>query len=694
MRCFDNLPVSAAVRSGQGNTLIGAGFIDVTKAPYKADRTGVKNAAPAIQRAITDGYNMSLVVYVPKGTYLIGAPLVARQKEGFGACGGSNRKHGNILIGDTTGGSFPVLRAKNGAFFGKTMITMLFVGADGVTPGDAGRHYVSLIRGFTIDMGNNPSGNGLSLEGAQLTTIEDMVIRGNFNVGITSLPGSGGSTTNVKVIGGNIGIRQNVYRPTPSIQGVELLNQKQFGIEFATARGGIIVAGFKIQGSGQAGVRISKGDSRSHPQRNLVMADGSFNLAVPAISGSGNALYLRNVYAKAPTIVANAGIGGLVGNASAWTKVVEYAVTDSVPIVVNGQLLSPEFKGSISTVSAPPSNLIALHAWDPARVPTWFNTPTLDIRTYGATADKHDDDDAPAINNALRDSVTQQRPVYVPRGRFNVRQPIEVPAGASMLGASYTNSIIYADESWKPTAPTALMRTADAVGNVFLMDFAVNGHEPAPRNAQTANNMHIFHGRASNMLLRDVQINRREWWKGQENRQTVALFSGNAGGRVYNLAFDFHEGGVPIGEHHMFRIEGTTNPLAIYQPNTEGAMNDPQVMIKNASNVTWYGFKYENTSGDHQLLHIVGSDNVGILGGSGNYTSGKPFVVVNGSSNVTVTSLARQGTITGGNVFEDGAQRVGATKKITTYKKGDAKLFGEMNPPAFPYPGLPALAVR
>jgi hypothetical protein len=37
---------------------------------------------------------------------------------------------------------------------------------------------------------------------------------------------------------------------------------------------------------------------------------------------------------------------------------------------------------------------------------------------------------------------------------------------------------------------------------------------------------------------------------------------------------------------------------------------------------------------------------------------------------------------------------VGATKKITTYKKGDAKLFGEMNPPAFPYPGLPALAVR
>ena len=112
MRCFDNLPVSAAVRSGQGSTLIDAGYIDVTKAPYNADKTGASDAAPAIQQAIADGYNMSLVVYVPKGTYLIGSPLVARQIEEFGGCGGSNRKHGNIIVGDTTGGNFPVLKAK------------------------------------------------------------------------------------------------------------------------------------------------------------------------------------------------------------------------------------------------------------------------------------------------------------------------------------------------------------------------------------------------------------------------------------------------------------------------------------------------------------------------------------------------------------------------------------------------------
>ena len=83
-----------------GQWLIEAGYLDVTKPPYNADQAGTADAAPAIQRAIADGYNMSLVVYVPKGTYLIGSPLVQRQIEGFSRCG-SNRKHGNLLVGDT-----------------------------------------------------------------------------------------------------------------------------------------------------------------------------------------------------------------------------------------------------------------------------------------------------------------------------------------------------------------------------------------------------------------------------------------------------------------------------------------------------------------------------------------------------------------------------------------------------------------
>jgi hypothetical protein len=550
----------------------------------------------------------------------------------------------------------------------------------------AARHYVSLVRGLTIDMGSNPEGHALSLEGAQLCAIEDILIRGSFDVGITALPGSGGSTTNVKVLGGNVGIRQSGYRPTPSLQGVELLNQKRFAIELAEARGGLVVAGFRIEGSGQAGVRITAPDHVTQPRRNLVMADGHFRLAVPAISGTGNAMYLRNVYAMAPTIVANAGKGGLAGKSTTWTRVTEFATTDSVPIVVDGRSFATQFSGGVTSVTAPPANLLGLHAWSPARVPSWFNTATLDSRGYGATPDRHDDDDAPAINRALRDSAMRGLPVFVPRGRFNVRQPVEVPAKAAMIGSSYTNSIIYADETWRPTEQTALLRTADAVGNVFLMDFAVNGHEPAPQNGQTANNMNLFHGRTSNLLLRDVQINRREWWQGEAFGQTVGLFTGRAGGRIYHLPFDYRENDVAAREHRMIRIEGTNHPLAIYQPNAEGTAYDPQVLIRGAANVTWYGFKFENGLTDRELMHITDSRNIGILGGAGNYAGAKTFMSVDRSRDVRVTLLARQGTVTGDSIREDGVTRMGPGNKITTYKKGRAVLFGELHPPGFPYP--------
>ncbi len=162
LRCFDNLPVRGEVRAGQGDALIAAGHLDVTRPPYRADRTGLTDAAPALQRAITDGYEQDLVVHLPKGTYLVGAPLVPRQIENFAGCGASNRKHGNQIVGDATGGGYPVLKAKAGAFVGVPLLTMRFEGSLG-----AARHYVSLVRGLTIDMGANPCGHGLSLEGAR-----------------------------------------------------------------------------------------------------------------------------------------------------------------------------------------------------------------------------------------------------------------------------------------------------------------------------------------------------------------------------------------------------------------------------------------------------------------------------------------------------------------------------------------------
>ena len=44
------------------------------------------------------------------------------------------------------------------------------------------------------------------------------------------------------------------------------------------------------------------------------------------------------------------------------------------------------------------------------------------------------------------------------------------------------------------------------------------------------------------------------------------------------MPFDFRESTVAACEHHLIRIDGTAHPLAIYQADAEGALNDPQVL--------------------------------------------------------------------------------------------------------------------
>ncbi|HSA83187.1 MAG TPA: glycosyl hydrolase family 28-related protein [Geminicoccaceae bacterium] len=704
MRGFQNVPLSKVppqIVAGQGG-LLEVGYLDVTRAPYHADSSGQIDASAALQAAIDDGYAYNFAVYVPKGTYLLERPIKMVQRQNYNNLGGSNRKFANQLIGDTTDGDFPVLKARDGSLNGQILINIYFEGTNAPT-----RHYNSLIRGFIIDMGNNPTSTALSLNGAQYCSIEDIVIRGaNFNVGIHNLPGSGGSTTNVEILGGNIGIQQSDYRPTPSVHSLALINQRKHAIHHTTTRGALILAGFRIQGRGLGYVAINTPlGSRGQPSRNLVLVDGSIELsdgARVAIDSKENSLYLRNVYVKAPIISRNGKntrpVDELIGDAGVWMHISEYAFAaggDRSPLVIDGVAsgsVDAEHWLDITPVPGAPDDLLQHHAWDAATFPTYFNREVLDIRDFGATPDRPADDDAPSINQALLASVAEGKPVFVPRGFFHIRSPVEVPAGAIMLGSSYTNSVIMASPEWRPSARTAIVRTEDAQGDVLLVDLAINGHEGAAKyGLQSHKHIAVFHGRTSNMLLRDVQINRREYWKPGRGHYDapVAWFTGNAGGRIYNLALDLFHGPAESMSpgHRMILIEGTSHPLAIYQPNAEGTENDPQTEIRSASNVTWYGFKFEHRD---ELLHIVDSNNIAILGGSGNYhlpdRRDDSIFEVNNSSDVVIAIVARQGAA-GGYAFvrEDGTVRVpGSRKLVSLYKLGDPVPFGENDPPEFP----------
>lgn len=72
----DNVPIDeipSAIVDGQGLKQIETGFLDVTKPPYGAAADGATDVSDILQQAINDAYNYNLVVWFPKGTYLLSA---------------------------------------------------------------------------------------------------------------------------------------------------------------------------------------------------------------------------------------------------------------------------------------------------------------------------------------------------------------------------------------------------------------------------------------------------------------------------------------------------------------------------------------------------------------------------------------------------------------------------------------------
>ena len=284
MRVFRNKVLPSTIRGVPLATwkadqpLWNEGFIDVTRPPYSAD-PGLADNSSRFQDAIDDAFDFNFVVYVPGGTYAFKKQLLMRQTEVPDASANSQRKFAHIIVGQK--GARPVLAlttvgatslTNNTSWSGlnavkdtKTFLLFEFWNRD---PDDDKiydeatdppreepmRHYNATLRNIAIDMGNNPGLNALSMAGAQYCVIEDVKIfssagaGGMFAAGIRNLPGSGGSSTNVQIIGGKVGIRQDQYRPTPLVTGLDLVDQSEAGVVIAgKARGPLEIKGFGVE---------------------------------------------------------------------------------------------------------------------------------------------------------------------------------------------------------------------------------------------------------------------------------------------------------------------------------------------------------------------------------------------------------------------------------------------------------------
>ncbi|WP_289055431.1 glycosyl hydrolase family 28-related protein [Carboxylicivirga marina] len=648
------------------------GVIDVTCAPYNAKGDGITDDTQAIQDAIDDAYPNSFMVYLPGGkTFLVSkqlkliAPLETRQ-------------YGHQLVG-AENGIKPIICLKDGSTIDNNIL--VFFQLNSPTKGKApASHYGFTFRNINIDLGNNPEAIGIMAAGAQQCVLEDTKIYGKaFKAGIKDLPGSGGGCVNIHIVGGDIGIDQNQHRANPTIEGLVLEEQKEYGIKLQNTRGPLVLAGFKITAPQNPSAKyraiylnntygdIKESGALHHAIADMCLTDGS--IEVPgeggiAISNGSQDVTLVNVYIKADKLiesgVTTAPYSHLAGDKNKWKKISKYMFTsklDKGSVVIGGKELNDRTNNYVLSEKlineAPNEDIYSKHSY--SGIPD-FNDPNIvDITEYGATrANKNaDDNDAIAIQKALDDvsdpkSKNYGKTVLIPRGNFDLEQPLFVKKGTKLIGTAKSSSKLVAKTAWDYKDGAIINTADDAEGNIILSDFTIMGH---PR-------MCYLRVQSANTIVRDIvtEDKRRygwpqadNWKKNKKKGAAYIEFCKNAGGKVYHISADHialddrYRSNVPVSGYHIVDVNNTTNPLTFYQLSVEHHPHSPSIMIKNAKNTTIFGMKYE---GPAEHLNIVDSENIQVIGGSGNYYMDREYdraiVVISNSKDIVLRNLTRK----------------------------------------------------
>ena len=233
--------------------LAALGYLDVTKQPFLADKTGQRDSTVALQAAIDYCRRNYLTVLLPSGQYLVSKTLVAKQTERLDAIDGTNnywqqaRYAPNRIVGSKVGPKPTIVLAPN-SFPDATRpwpVVWLWMQNninvtgpfdppfDGTPQPNANCNQI--FQGIDIRIAQgNPGAIGIRARGAQMMVVQDVTIfAGDGMVGLSGGSGSGGSHYGVHVIGGRYGVDFTTAQPGPVISGFTLENQTCSALVYA-----------------------------------------------------------------------------------------------------------------------------------------------------------------------------------------------------------------------------------------------------------------------------------------------------------------------------------------------------------------------------------------------------------------------------------------------------------------------------
>lgn len=639
---------------GMAVELESLGYLDVV-ASCNADPTGNRDSTEQIMRAIETAKARRLVVYFPPGTYKVSDTIDCVYHD--------DKSVATRIVGSTrsAGERATIYLAPNSEGFGNPNSPKVVLHLRRHNEGNAD-HYEQSVMGVDVRVGaGNAGAIGVRHQGAENTHLEDMTIDLSESgyAGLWGVPGSGGSTHRIRVIGGRIGVSTydaNVIQgvthkhpltsqPTPALTGIVLQNQSDYAL-LVNSRGPQVMVGCRIITHKQGPViklgEVWKGDCLSG-QLNLI--DSSIDYARPSdkntvieMDAAGRSFVMENCFIRNASCVFKP---ELAANPSGWAHVrrlgyahvgyhegvLPYGLLETP--YANGQAAPRNYYYDRAEDAAPPADLCARHKWTDD-FPTFESEGAVNVKAdFGAAGDGQTDDLA-----ALQAAVDRAEIVFLPKGRYLISDTLHLKKNTKLIGVhSSLTQILSRDTSARrfgnanrPTqAGIPMIDTPDeAGGDVVIAGVNISSSWPIANHDPTQIESYALRWRC-HAVFRDVHVHpfktahyhpRRvieDYYDQGEDfphngsypgemdldvlprKWPLIYATGHGSGRYYN--FFLHGDHYEEYEGRLIKIVGTTNPISIYHFHCQHNQGDYYLEAIGAQHLSVYGSKSEGTFG-------------------------------------------------------------------------------------------------
>jgi len=655
------LPGLAMAESGQprpphiaaGDPDFQAGFLNVMLYDgldgLVVDEAGVKDSTAGIRRAIKDGIEYGLTVYVPPGTYRVSGTLAGEQPDTPGEPGGCCDWIWNngfqyfkapSLVGPSSGPRPTIRLSDHSPGFGDPSSPRAVIhfrnmngsATDNNWQGSAACGFYFVVSNLDIDLGSdNPGAIGVQVPSAQWSYLENVKV--NATGAYAGLRGDSNDNgvVNLEVVGGRYGVVMGNWGGH-SYVGLRLRHQTEAALIDTVGSGAIQLTGFEIETSSGPVIRLTGGNVGS----SLALLDGvikSDGTEAAIDNASGRNVFLSNVYFKgsAPLVKSGSRAAIAASGEAAWDRVAEYSHTDTHSVttckgsscatqtshnMVDGVTGQDERVTVDRGSAAPPGDLRRRHV--PGAIPWHKDAGVANVRALGAKGDGVTDDTA-----VIQQAIDSHDSVFIPRGDYVISKTLRLRANSRLFGVPGQRSRLRAP-AWDPKGQfLPVIRTVDdAKASTYLGDLSVKLPSELDRTFLSALDWRA--GR--NSVVRQFSPEVGFGQTASHPRKLVHIRN-NGGGRWYGLSLML---GSPTDApgFRALMVEGTREPLTLYHANPEHTRADAtNIELSHAENVRLLGSKTESCAyGDgatcSSFLWISNSSNVMVMANINNTVDG------------------------------------------------------------------------